>query len=184
MAFIVSGGTVISYADALDIRDKDQRIYECNEINFTDAPAAPGNLNEYIEDLATKSTARINQKIRASAQWRSYLASQGGDYSSQNIPAFEPEKIRSRQSDFTDLCAYYVLKEYLIPKIATFEENSAEVYKIQYYEQKFDQVLTELLQFWDWYDYDGGGSITSSERNIRPELTRRTRGRRSWVRSR
>jgi len=51
MAFITSGGTVIAYAEASDVKDKDQRLFEQNEVNFTDVPDAPGSLNNYIEDL-------------------------------------------------------------------------------------------------------------------------------------
>jgi hypothetical protein len=181
MAFIISNGTVISYAEASDIRGTDQRIFECNEFRYADAPNEPTSLDEYLEDLAKKSTARINQKIRASVAWRSYLASQGGNYSSQNIPDFVPGKILSRKADFTDICCYYVLKEFLIPKIATFEENSAELIKIQYYEQKFNSVLQELLQMFEWYDYDSSGVVTDSEKNIRPQRYRRSRGRRPIV---
>ena len=181
MAFITTGSTVISYADAADIRGTDQRLFECNEFSYADAPNEPQSLDEFLEDLAKKSTERINQKIRASAQWRAYINSQGGDYSAQNIPAFVGSKILSRKADFTDMCVYYVLKEFLIPKIATFEENSAELIKIQYYEQKYNGILQELLQFWEWYDYDGGGNITDSEKNIKPQRTRRTRGRRPIV---
>ena len=80
MAFITSGGTVLAYAEAVDVRDKDQRLFEQNEVNFTDVPDAPGSLSNYIEDLTQKSTARINQKIRASAQWREYLGFVGNGY--------------------------------------------------------------------------------------------------------
>ena len=41
MAFITVGGSVVSYAEALDIRDKDQRVFESNEIDFTNVPDAP-----------------------------------------------------------------------------------------------------------------------------------------------
>ena len=41
MAFITSGGTVLAYAEAVDVRDKDQRLFEQNEVNFTDVPDAP-----------------------------------------------------------------------------------------------------------------------------------------------
>ncbi len=84
MAFIVSGGNVLSYAEALDVKDKDQRIFEANEINFTDVPDTPGSLDNYIEDLTTKSTNRINEKIRASARWREYLGYAGQGYDSIN----------------------------------------------------------------------------------------------------
>ena len=61
MAFILSGSTVVSYAEAVDVKDKDQRIFEANEINFTDVPDAPGSLDNYIEDLTQKATNRINE---------------------------------------------------------------------------------------------------------------------------
>jgi len=38
MAFILDGTTVVSYAEALDVRDKDQRLFEANEIDFTNVP--------------------------------------------------------------------------------------------------------------------------------------------------
>jgi len=30
MAFVISGGAVVTYAEALDVRDKDQRLFEGN----------------------------------------------------------------------------------------------------------------------------------------------------------
>lgn len=185
MAFITSGGTVLAYAEAVDVRDKDQRLFEQNEINFTDVPDAPGSLQNYIEDLTQKSTARINQKIRASAQWREYLGFVGNGYDINNIPDFNPSRIISRKSDFTDMCCYYTLKEYLIPKVADFgNPESAEVQKIQYFENKFNDLFNELLAIMDWYDNDADGSVQDDEKRTRFDITRRTRGRRSvsWVR--
>lgn len=186
MAFILSGtGAVLAYAEAVDVRDKDQRLFEQNEVDFTNVPDAPGNLNNYIEDLTQKSTARINQKIRASAQWREYLGLASGYADINSIPDFDPDKIVSRKSDFTDMCCYHTLKEYLLPKIADFgNPESAEVQKIQYYENKFNDLFTELLAMMDWYDDDGDGTVEDGEKRTRFELPRRTRGRRSvsWVR--
>jgi len=186
MAFIVSGGNVVSYAEASDVRDKDQRVFEANEFTLTNLPDAPPTLNDYIEDLTTKATARINQKIRASSRWREYLGYAGAGYDSiDNIPAFNPNLILSRKSDFTDLCAYYTLKEYLLPRVADFgNPESAEVQKIQYYDTKFNDLLTELLSIMDWYDSDADGSVEDGEKMTRFSLTRRTRGRRSIVRVR
>jgi len=185
MAFIISGSTVLAYAEAVDVRDKDQRLFEQNEINFTDVPDAPGNLQNYIEDLTQKSTARINQKIRASAQWREYLGLVGNGYDINNIPDFNPSRILARKSDFTDMCCYYTLKEYLIPKVADFgNPESAEVQKIQYFENKFNDLFNELLAMMDWYDNDADGTVEDGEKRTRFDITRRTRGRRSvsWVR--
>lgn len=181
MAFILSGQTVISYCEAIDIRDKDQRVFEANEINFSDAPDAPATLDEYLEDLATKSTARINQKIRASAQWREYV----GVVDINDLPAFESEQIMSRKGDFTDLCAYYTLKEYVLPKVADFgNPESPEVQKITYYENKFNDLFQELMGILDWYDLDDSGAVDSNEQRTRFAKTRRTRGRRPIVRVR
>jgi hypothetical protein len=186
MAFIVSGTTVVSYAEASDVRDKDQRVFEANEINFADVPDAPATLDDYIEDLTTKSTARINQKIRASARWREYLGFAGAGYDSINeLPAFNPDRILSRKSDFTDMCCYYTLKEYLLPKVADFgNPESPEVQKIKYYEKKFEDLFEELLAIMDWYDSDGDGTVESGEKMTRFGFPRRSRGRRNVVRVR
>jgi hypothetical protein len=185
MAFVISGGNVISYAEANDLRDKDQRLFEANEFTLANLPDAPPTLNDYIEDLNIKATARINQKIRASSQWRDYLGYVGADYDINNIPAFNANLILARKSDFTDMCAYYTLKEYLIPRVADFgNPESAEVQKIQYYESKFTDLFTELLGMMDWYDYDASGALNDSDKLIRVSLNRRTRGRKNVVRVR
>lgn len=179
MAFIIVGGNVLSYCEALDIQDKDQRLFEANEINFTDVPDSPGSLDAYLEDLAIKGTNRINEKIRASAEWRAYLGYTGVEYNVNDIPAINPIHILSRKSDFTDMCAYYTMKEYILPKIADFgNPESPEIQKITYYENKFSDLFTELMSMMDWYDADGSGVVDSSEKAIRYSLPRRTRGRR------
>jgi hypothetical protein len=186
MAFITVNGSVTSYAEADDVRDKDQRVFEANEINFSDAPENPATLDEYVEDLAAKATQRISQKIRASSQWRGYLGYTDSGYNTiNNIPEFNPDLILGRQSDFTDLCAYYTLKEYVYPKIADFgNPESSEVQKIQYFESKFTDLFEELLAMMDWYDLDDSGAVDLDERKVTFSRTRRTRGRRSVVRTR
>ena len=186
MAFILSGTNVVSYAEALDVKDKDQRLFESNELDFTNVPDAPGSLNNYLEDLTTKATNRINQKIRASARWREYLGYAGSGYDSiDNIPAFNPNLIITRKADFTDMCCYYTLKEYLLPKVADFgNPESSEVQKIQYYDDKFNELFTELLNMFDWYDSNNDGTVEDGEKMVRFSLTRRTRGRRATTRVR
>ena len=184
MAFILSGTTVVSYAEALDVRDKDQRLVEGNEIDFTNVPDAPANLNEYIEDLTAKTTDRINTKIRLSARWREYLAYSGDTGSSRNvIPPFVPERILSRKSDFTDMCAFGSLYMYLLPKIADFgNPESSEVQKIQYYEGRFNDLFEELMADFTWYDSDGDGTVEDGEKQIRFRVNRRSRSRQSVAR--
>lgn len=186
MAFVISGGAVVTYAEALDVKDKDQRLFESNEIDFTDVPDNPGSLDNYIEDLTIKATARINEKIRQSARWREYLGYAGAGYDSiNNIPEFKGINIKSRKSDFTDMCAYYTLKEYLLPKVADFgNPESSEVQKIQYYDDKFNDLFRELTNVFDYYDSDEDGTVQEDEKMVRFSLTRRTRGRRSVTRVR
>jgi hypothetical protein len=185
MAFIVVGGNVVSYAEALDVRDKDQRLFESNEIDFTNVPDAPASLDEYIEDLTTKATNRINAKIRASAQWREYLAYAGGSTDIDNLPAFNPNYILTRKADFTDMCCYYTMKEYLLPKVAEFgNPESPDVMKITYYEKKFYDLYNELLAMMDWYDFDGSGAVDSGEKKTTFSFPRRTRSRRNIARVR
>lgn len=183
MAFIVSGGTVVSYAEALDVRDKDQRIYEGNEIDFTNVPDAPGSLDEYIEDLTTKTTGRINEKIKASSRWKEYLAYTGTTFDINTVPAFDPDRIVSRKSDFTDMCAFGTLYMYLLPKVADFgNPESAEVQKIQYFEKRFNDLFQELMGDFTWYDADDSGTVTDAEKMVRYMPTRRTRSKRSTAR--
>lgn len=184
MAFIVVGGSVVSYAEAVDVRSVDQRVFEANEIDFTNVPDNPGSLDNYIEDLTTKATDRINQKIRSSARWREYLGFAGSGYDSlETVPAFDPDKIITRKQDFTDLCAYATLYMYILPKIADFgNPESSEVQKIQYFEKRFNDLFEELMNMMDWYDDDGDGTVQDSEKMISYVRTRRTRGRKGTAR--
>lgn len=186
MAFITVNNNVVSYAEATDVKDKDQRVFESNEINYSDAPEGPVSLDEYVEDLTTKSTARINQKIRASARWREYLGYSGVGYDDlNNIPDINPTLIIGRRADFTDMCCYYTLKEYLLPKVADFgNPESPEVQKIKYYENKFTDLFDELMGMMDWYDRDASGTVDTSEKMVRFVTTRRSRSRKPIVRVR
>jgi hypothetical protein len=109
----------------------------------------------------------------------------GTGFDINSIPEFDPSNIVGRKADFTDMCCYYVLKEYLLPKIADFgNPESPEVQKIQYYDDKFNELFTELMNMFDWYDSDDDGSVEDGEKMVRFSLTRRTRGRRSTTRVR
>jgi len=183
MAFITVSGQVVSFADYQDVLDIDQRLFDTNEIQFSNTPRSPTSLNEYLEDLAMKSTTRIKEKIRASAQWRMYTSRVGNNVGTNALPEFNTNYVKLRQADFTDLTVYYLLKEFLLPKIADFgNPNSPEVQKIEFYDTKFSQRLDELLTIIDWYDNDGDGTIGEGEREIRFRPLRRSRGRHNTAR--
>jgi hypothetical protein len=92
------------------------------------------------------------------------------------IPKATGSKIVSRKNDFTDLCVYYALHNYLLPKIADFgTEDNAERVKIDFYLAKFNTLLEELLRNGDWYDYDGNGNIGVKENKPYPVNYQRVR---------
>ena len=162
MAFITSGSTVISFAEYEDVLATDQRLFEANE-GFTDV---------IVEDALIKSTGRILNKIRASDWWRSYYIRQsaGTDtsiYTSGliSVPAPVGAKILTRKDEFTDMCVYFCLSEYLYPKIADFgNTDSAERQKIGFFDEKYRQMFKDLLESGDWYDFNGSGTITPEEK--------------------
>jgi len=186
MAFVTNvNSNVIAYCDAADIKDKVQRVFESNEINFADAPSTPTTLDEYLEDLSIKAFARINEKIRASAKWRSYLGYTNNTALTGNtIPPINADRIVARQSDVTDLATYYVLKEYLLPKVADFGDDlNSEVQKISYYSSKFEDLFNELLDMMDWYDAEGDG-LDADDKMVSFRTNRRTRSKRNITRER
>ena len=179
MAFVTNAsGNVIAFSDSFDVRDIEQRVFEANEINFLDASSpAFASLDDYIDNLCEKSMARILLKFKASSWWRSYTGESPG-----NLSDLDPNKIKARQQDFTDMAVYYVLKEYICPKAADFGiEESAEVAKISYYSGKFEDMFQELIAVADWYDKDGDGTVEDSEKLTTFRMTRRTRGRKNIV---
>lgn len=159
MAFMTNGSTVISFADYYDVQDRDQRLFDANE----------GLTEDVVEDLLIRSTERILTLLRATDWWANYYISRNGSTTYQSradIPALDPNKIQARQNDFTDLCVYYGLFEYVLPKIADFsQENNAERQKIGYYQQKFNSLFGELISAGDWYNFDGTGVIDSNEKS-------------------
>jgi len=170
VAFIVSNSQIISFATADDVKARDQRVFEANE----------GLTDESLEDMLMRSTDRIMSRLKASDWWRAYTFRSGTQTSAAyDLPTPDRSKLL-RKSDWTELCVYHTLKEYLYPKIADFgAEGSAEVAKIEFYGSKFEDLWLELLTSGDFYDTDGDGTVESSEKIIQPVLYRRTRGRRN-----
>lgn len=164
MAFILSSGNVVSFAEYSDVTITDQRLFEANEgIAVADD----------VEDLTIKATNRILQLIRNTNWWRRYYMIEASDaqrtatqtLSTADVPLPNPNRIATRRSDFTDLCVYFTLYEYLLPKVADFSnEDNAEYRKIGFYRTKFDTLFRELIEDGCWYDFSGDGTVNSTEK--------------------
>ena len=159
MAFIIENNTVVSFAEFQDVVDKDQRLFEANE----------GLSDDSVEGALVRATERILSKMRSSDWWQSYYLRRAPDgtviNNSADIPALDANKIESRQNDFTDLCVYVALADYILPMVADFSrEDSAERAKMSYYTQRATELYGELIEAGDWYDFDGDGTIDSGDK--------------------
>jgi len=157
MAFIIENSTVVSFAEYQDVVDRDQRLFQANE----------GLTDDVVEPLLLRATERILTKLRASDWWRSYYLNKSGSsiVTVADIPALNPNKIKARTADFTDLCVYWALNEYILPTIADFgNENDEERQKMGYYSNKAEKLYAELVTAGDWYDFDGNNTIVSNEK--------------------
>lgn len=159
MAFITNGSQVISFAEYDDVLLADQRLFDANE----------GLTSDVVEDLLIRATERILSRLRATSWWRVYFTKRDNSTTINtvaDVPELNANKIIDRQNDFTDLCVYYALYDYILPKIADFgTEDNAERAKITYYQGKFDTLFGELVTAGDWYDFDGSGAVASSEKD-------------------
>ena len=165
MAFINPGQTgVIAFAEYSDVQNADQRIWESNE-GIAD--------QTMVEDLTEKATNRILQLIRNTGWWKRYYLIEASEAlrqatntrSTPDVPLPDPDLILGRQADFTDLCVYFTLYEYLLPKVADFSsQDNAEVQKIGVYRTKFDVLFRELIDDGTWYDFNGSGTVTELEK--------------------
>lgn len=159
MAFITENNTVVSFAEFQDVVDKDQRLFEANE----------GLSDDAVEQQLYRATERILTKLRSTSWWRNYYVKRDSSltYNSvADVPALDPNRIKSRQNDFTDLCIYTALAEFVLPSIADFgREDNAERQKMGYYVQKADALFQELVTAGDWYDFDDDDTISSDEKS-------------------
>lgn len=158
MAFVIENNTVVSFAEFQDVVEKDQRIFDANE----------GLSDDVVDGALIRATERILTRFRNTGWWRSYYINRDSSIAYQttaDIPGIDPDKITTRQKDFTDLCVYVALSEYVLPGIADFsDEASSERQKMAYYTQRASELFTELVQAGDWYDFDGDGNITTDEK--------------------
>jgi len=159
MAFVIELGTVTSFAEFQDVVNKDSRLFDANE-----------SLSDDIVDAQLiRATERILSKLRSSDWWRSYYIRR--DRSTEfntvaDIPALDINRIIGRQNDFTDLCVYSALADFILPSVADFgNADNAERQKMGYYTQKADSLFGELISAGDWYDFDDSGTIASNEKS-------------------
>jgi len=158
MAFIEEASIVVSFAEFQDVVNKDQRLFEANE-----------GLSDTIVDASlVRATERILTKLRSSDWWKSYYIRRSNAITFTtvaDVPALDPNRIIARQNDFTDLCVYTALSDFILPSIADFsKEDSAERQKMGYYTQRADELFGELITAGDWYDFDDDATIESNEK--------------------
>lgn len=158
MAFIVENNTTISFAEYDDVVAADERLFKTNE-SLTD---------DKVEEYLIKATTRILSKLRASAWWRGYFLQRNTTLSPRtvaDIPALNVDRIIARETDFTDLCVYTALADYIYPNVADFgNEEDAERAKMGYYQNRAEALFGELISAGDWYDFDNDGTISSTEK--------------------
>ncbi len=159
MAFVTENSTVISFAEFQDVVDKDSRLFEANE----------GLSDDAVETQLVRATERILTKMRNSAWWKEYYIKRDRTTvynTAADIPAVNANRIKGRQNDFTDLCVYTALSEYILPSIADFSnEDSAERQKMGYYTQRAESLFGELITAGDWYDFDNDNTVESGEKS-------------------
>jgi hypothetical protein len=169
MAFISDGTTITSFAEFEDVLNMDQRLFEANE-GLTD-----DTVNAFLE----RSTQRILSLLRETDWWKDMYINKTTNplYNTRaDVPALDPNRILTRQADFTELCSMYALWNYILPKIADFSrEDNAERAKIGFYQGKYQFLFDELVSAGDWYDLNNDGNIVSAEKLPGSDVLKRVR---------
>lgn len=169
MAFIIENNTVVSFAEYSDVVSADQRLFDSNE----------GLTDEVVETALERSTQKILDKIRTTDWWRDYYVRRDDSLSyttRADIPQIDADKIQSRQADFTELCVYWALSEYILPQIADFgDDQDSDRAKMGYYQNKTESSFAELIHAGDWYDFDDDQTIQSDEKEPGVYTLRRVR---------
>ena len=156
MAFIVENSNTISFAEFTDVTSRDQRLFDNNESLTLD----------FVEDALERTTSRLLENIKTTDWWQRSYGVHNGSVNRLDIPAPDADKIKDRQDDFTDLCVYRALADYILPAVADFgDPDSAERAKMGYYEQRATQLFLELVNAGDWYDFDNDGTVQTDEKS-------------------
>lgn len=150
MAFYYENSSVVSFAEASDVEDADQRIFNANE-----------SLTEDVVLIGVKrATERILSRMKSSSWWKKMNSST----TTATLPDVDADLIINRQQDFTDLCVFIALADYILPGSADFADpDSAERQKMEYYSTRAESLFVELLTLNDFYDFDSSGAIEDDE---------------------
>lgn len=146
MAFVYNDtNNVESFAEFQDVWDHDQRLFDSNE----------GLSDSVVYPKLIRATEKILTRLKMSDWWKSVTP----QYTDINA-----DYIINHKNDFTDLCVYIALAEDILPIIADFaSQDSNEMQKMAYYASQADVILERLVNLGDWYDFDGDGSISTTE---------------------
>lgn len=159
MAFIIEDSVTISFAEYGDVKNTDQTLLSGNE----------GLTDDVVETALIRATERILSQMRSTPWWRNYWLQRSPDsdiLTVADIPALDPDRIKDRHNDFTDLCVYHALSEIILPQIANFgDDGDNDKAKMGYYGNKMDRLFDELIVAGDWYDFDDDATIQSSEKS-------------------
>lgn len=159
MAFIIENGITISFAEFSDVVATDQRLFDSNE----------GLTDDVVETALIRATERILTKMRSTAWWRTYYTSRSPTdliNTVADIPPLDPDYIKDRQKDFTDLAVYFALSEIILPQVANFgDDGDDDKAKMGYYQNKTERLFDELIAAGDWYDFNNDSTIDSSEKS-------------------
>ena len=166
MTFRIISSVFKSFAFASDVTGRDPRFFEANE----------GVTTADVESALEQSSARILTQIRNTDWWANYQFKRDPELKNdlRLLPTVDPLFILSREQEFKDLNVYFALAEYLFPGRADFgDEASAEVVKIKFYKDLYENLFDELVRAGDWYDFSENGTISTDEKA--PSITNRVR---------
>lgn len=159
MTFRVNGSNdFLSFASYAEVVARDQRFFEVNE----------GITQAAVETALEQASQRILTQIRNTDWWKQYQFSRntGLEHDLRLLPAVDVDNIKAREQEFKDANIAFTLSEYLFPKYADFgDENSAEVVKITFYREQYNNLFKETIESGDWYDYDADGTVERLEKS-------------------
>ena len=95
MPFIIVNNIVVSFATFQDVLSIEERLFAMNE----------GISSLEIESNLRRSTTRILNKLKASDWWKTYTDS--------SVPESLDTSLILREDDFTDLCIYFCMYQYI-----------------------------------------------------------------------